>query len=211
MSETRFINPFGTQLLKTTVPTEIFEQITLLVNQIRPNLDNEEFLKQASFSDYLAGKNSYQIRLPNNFGSYTGLDNYIIDLSHTFVSEFNVPAKNLIMGNSWINFSYSGDFNPIHTHDSLLSGIIYIKQDIAIEEEAKNNKNWRSQGSLPGGTNFVYDLNGNRTFTRSEYINQFDQQTLILFPSWLTHYVNPFKSDSERITLAFNVLAVENN
>lgn len=211
MSDVKFVNPFGTLLLKTAVPTAIFDHITVLVDQIRPNLDQEEFLKQASFSQYLAGKNSYQIRLPNEFGSYTGLDNYILNLSHTFISEFNVPAKNLIMGNSWVNFSYSGDFNPIHTHDSLLSGVIYVKQDSAIDEETNNDKNWRSQGSLPGGTNFVYDLNGNRAFTRSDYVNQFEKQTLILFPSWLTHYVNPFRADAERITLAFNVLAVENS
>lgn len=210
MSETKFINPFGTLLLKTAVPTDIFDQIIKLVDQIRPNLNEEEFLKQASFSEYLAGKNSYQIRLPNDFGSYTGLDNYIINLSNTFTSEFGTSPKNLTIGNSWINFSYAGDFNPIHTHDSLLSGIIYVKQDNEIEAEASADKNWRSQGSLPGSTNFVYDLNGNRPFIRSEYINRFEQQTLILFPSWLTHYVNPFRCNAERITLAFNVLAVEN-
>ena len=29
--------------------------------------------------------------------------------------------------------------------------------------------------------------------------------TMILFPSWLYHFVNPFSGDGERISIAFNV------
>jgi uncharacterized protein (TIGR02466 family) len=206
MSDVQFLNPFGTLLIKNRVPDPVFAEIQKLVEQVRPNLNDQEFVNKTSFSNYLAGKNKFQIILPDRFLEVTGFGEYLIGLSKIFVQQFNYSDQHLKLGNAWLNFTYAGDFNSVHTHDSLLSGVVYIKQDQAIFNEAAVETNIRAQGSLPGGTNFIYDLNVDRTFTRSNYVNNFVEQEVILFPSWLTHYVNPFRCDAERITLAFNII-----
>lgn len=206
MENLEIFNPFGTLIIKTKVPDNLFNHVLELVNYVKPSLNDNEFLKSASFDEYLAGKNSYQIRLPDNFFEKTGLGTYLIDLSKIYVNKFNYPNDRLITGNSWLNFTYRGDFNSMHSHDSLLSGIIYVHQDKEIFEEASLVDNDRHIGSVPGTTNFIVDLNLNKPFYNPFYINHFKSQELILFPSWLNHFVNPFKSDSERITLAFNIV-----
>ena len=63
----------------------------------------------------------------------------------------------------------------------------------------------RSSFNEPGTTNFVHSLN-NHPLNKFTYVNQFEKQKLLLFPSWLSHWVNPNNLDDKRITVAFNIL-----
>jgi hypothetical protein len=203
-----FFNPFGTYLMTDRVPPELFYNITTLSELVRNKLDDHDFVDKTSFDRYLIGKNSYQIKIPDNFGSDTGFDSYILNLANIYINKFNC-SYNIAMGNSWLNYTYSGDFNSIHTHDSLLSGVIYVKQDPLIDDEIKNVPDHfrsKTKANSPGYTNFLYDLHVNKPFNFAQHSQYSEVGTCILFPSWLCHYVNPFKCDAERITLAFNVV-----
>ena len=156
-----------------------------------------------SHSHYLAGKNSYQIRVNETFLKKSKLEDYILNIGSHYLEKNNLHSNNLHMGNMWINFSYKGDYNPLHNHDSLLSGVIYIENSSF--EGAKNNVAGRSSFNEPGTTNFVHSLN-NHPLNKFTYVNQFEKQKLLLFPSWLSHWVNPNNLDDKRITVAFNIL-----
>ena len=80
----------------------------------------------------------------------------------------------------WTNFAYKGDDNPIHNHAGFLSGVIYYK-------------------------------NHNHPTIFDEYKIGYEgwDGTMVMFPSFVQHHVEPQIVNKERITLAFNI--VEND
>ncbi len=80
----------------------------------------------------------------------------------------------------WSNFSYKGDDNPQHNHAGFISGVIYYK-------------NHRHPT--------IFD----------EYGCGYDGEdgTMVMFPSQVLHHVEPQIVNKERITLAFNIVQVD--
>lgn len=204
--EPEMINPFGCFVLKHKIPNGVFESIVDEVNRVRVELSNEKFVNQNNFDNYLAGKNSYQIKMNSEYMKRKGIDNYLLDLGKHYIEYTKTPFPNIMMGSTWINYAYKGDFNPIHTHDSLLSGAIYIHQDEGINNEMEEGSlSGRDTSSIPGMTHFAHDLNYH-PFNKFSYSNKFVKGELVMFPSWLSHWVNPFRTAGERVTVAFNIL-----
>lgn len=203
MNHPELFNPFGTNLLKHKLHDEFFRLISEETEMVRLMLGDDEFVKQNSHAEYLAGKNSYQIRMDYEFIKKITLDSYLLSLGEYYVSSYEQKA-NLQLGSVWINYTYAGDVNPLHTHDALLSGVIYIKQDQSIYEEMKSFDG-RNKHGMPGATHFVHKLDMHR-FDNNSYTNVTEPGELLMFPSWLTHYVNSHHCEGERITIAFNIL-----
>lgn len=204
MNNPELFNPFGCFLLTHKVPDSVFAALQSEVDSVRAQLKDENFVTQNSFSDYLAGKNSYQIKIDKEYLDKHDISSYIMSLGHYYVQQTNTPFPNLKMGSTWINYGYKGDYNPIHSHDSLLSGCFYISQSDDIMKEQEKEGNTRGTSGIPGMTHFVHDLNYH-PFNKFSYSNKFNPGYMILFPSWLSHWVNPFQSDGERVTIAFNI------
>ena len=80
----------------------------------------------------------------------------------------------------WTNFAYQGDDNPSHNHAGLLSGVIYYKN--------------HTHPTIFAEYGVAYE--------------GFDG-TMVMFPSKVLHHVEPQTVNTERITLAFNI--VEND
>lgn len=207
MKDPELFNPFGTNLMKHEVPTSVFDALTVEVETLKSHLANQDFLKEYSMSNYLAGHNSYQIKVPQSFLTANDIESYLLSIGEFYCRSHDVE-KHLKLGSVWINYAYKGDFNPIHNHDALLSGVIYIAQDAKIYEEMDKVTNFRQMTAVPGATHFVYKLDHN-PFDKTFFTNRSEPGHLLMFPSWLSHFVNPFNSESERITVAFNIL--ENN
>ena len=77
----------------------------------------------------------------------------------------------------WTNFAYKGDDNPQHNHAGLLSGVIYYKN--------------HGHPTIFDDYNVAYEGKDG---------------TMVLFPSQVWHHVEPQVVDTERITLAFNIV-----
>ena len=77
----------------------------------------------------------------------------------------------------WTNFAYKGDDNPQHNHAGMLSGVIYYK-------------------------------NHNHPTIFDEYNIGYEGKdgTMVMFPSQVVHHVEKQVVDTERITLAFNIV-----
>ena len=122
---------------------------------------------------------------------------------------------------AWTVHSYEGDYNPLHDHGVAtqmgLSCILYLKvpqqiidlpnpSDIDLELNS-------SSGQVDGFTQLVWgstgmrDVNMLRPLT-SEYVKP-EVGTLIMFPSWLRHGVNPFFGEGERRTFSANFQVTE--
>jgi uncharacterized protein (TIGR02466 family) len=198
-------NPFGTFLLKHKIPLSIFDALVKETDSVREKLKDGEYVKENNFTDYLAGRNSYQIKMSREYMRENDIDSYILSLGEHYCNSVGSPFTKIKMGSTWINYGYKGDFNPIHTHDALLSGCFYIHQDEGIMMEQEYDFGGRAASGIPGMTHFVHDLNSH-PFNRFSYSNKFVSGDMIMFPSWLTHWVNPFQTDGERVTIAFNIL-----
>ena len=117
----------------------------------------------------------------------------------------------------WTVHSYEGDYNPLHDHGTKspmgLSCIFYMKVPEQIsnlgnpdeEFEGLNNSSGATDGFtyLTWGTNGHRDVNMLRPVTE-EYVKPIEG-TLIMFPSWLRHSVNPFFGEGERRTFSANL------
>lgn len=99
----------------------------------------------------------------------------------------------------WFVKQLHGDFNPVHTHSTTLSGIIYLRVPDQINEENYpagylgliHGRSWDPLRFDFGGCRTVRPVAGD----------------CYVFPSWLSHVVYPFEGSGERVCLPFNVWA----
>jgi hypothetical protein len=101
----------------------------------------------------------------------------------------------------WINYMKAGEFNPPHDHSGDLSFVIYPSVPQEIIDECKAFK-----GTMrgPGGVSWMYG-EGNRQCISA--VHQLPNSgDMYIFPASLKHWVFPFKSDVERISISGNVL-----
>jgi uncharacterized protein (TIGR02466 family) len=97
---------------------------------------------------------------------------------------------------SWVNLHERGGFNFLHMHEaSLLSGSFYLKVPagagaLTFRDPRPGVLHGVVKGSVPNG--------------HADIHLQPSSGLLVLFPSWMEHYVEPHESDETRICIAFN-------
>lgn len=109
-------------------------------------------------------------------------------------------SKRLEFDKIWINLNQNNNITSPHIHSgSLFSGILYIK--------AENS----------GEIVFMNPIAAHQYVIDPSCVNKFNEFTsytikvkpevgkLIIFPSWLMHYVEPNQNNNDRISVAFNV------
>ena len=117
--------------------------------------------------------------------------------------ELKTPVK---IDNCWININGYRDFNREHNHPySILSGVYYLNTP-------KNCGNIFFKH--PCNDYFNYDWNNKSIVNKNEYTSPewwlpSEQGNLYIFPSWLTHYVQPNLNKKEkRISFSFNITKI---
>ena len=104
---------------------------------------------------------------------------------------------------SWGNISVAGDFNPMHTHTGLISGVGYLRLPDTIEEE------WQREDHDPSAGMIAF-MNGNSQNLMTNVLRIKPEVGMIyFFPAWLLHEVYPFRSTGERWSFSFNT-TIEN-
>lgn len=106
--------------------------------------------------------------------------------------------------NAWANVSRRGDYVRPHTHPGWdLSGVYYVSVGQSVEQEG-----------LSGAIEFIDPRCGagmlnspGHPFTGTVQFRPCDG-LLLMFPSWLSHYVHPYAGDSVRVSIGFNVQVV---
>ncbi len=117
----------------------------------------------------------------------------------------------------WTIHSYEGDYNPLHDHGTKssmgLSCILYMKVPEQIQKLGNPYEEFEglnsSSGAVDGFTYLTWGTNGHRDVNMlrpatEEYVKPIEG-TLIMFPSWLRHSVNPFFGEGERRTFSANI------
>jgi uncharacterized protein (TIGR02466 family) len=99
---------------------------------------------------------------------------------------------------SWVNLHDRGGFNFSHMHEgTLLSGSFYVNVPPGSGQFVfRDPRPGVIHGSVKGAV-----INGHADIHLTPSAG-----LLVLFPSWMEHYVEPHDSDEPRITIAFNAL-----
>jgi uncharacterized protein (TIGR02466 family) len=152
-------------------------------------------------------------RKNSNIGGWQSLDSTDENIFFTSVTEdlkfltdsLQISHLNFFLINFWININQKNNFNLQHSHpSSFLSGVLYVKVpknsgkivflDPLRQVRVCYEEYWHITDSV----------SRNKLFYKKYEIIPEDGM-LILFPSWLEHYVEPNNSDEDRISIAFNI------
>lgn len=137
----------------------------------------------------------------SNFGGYQTRDNLnetepvlkewisaVENIGNNILKEYN--ASKVRMTELWGNINDKYCYNGAHVHGGILSGVFYLKTPPNSGNLVFVNPAVRSDGHLLRDKNFTV---------------QPEPLALIIFPSWLEHYVESNLSDQRRISLSFNL------
>ena len=151
------------------------------IKQVEVYLQNVKPINNASCTTTYNVINILNVPLLKN------LKNQIIEI---------LDSKKLILKNNWAQLYKKNYYHEIHTHQGVdYGGIIYIK------------KNYNDDNA----STFFYDIFQNFTPDKTPVSGfPFKEKTLLLFPAFIPHYVNPLKTDGSRIVISFNCSKVKN-
>ena len=105
------------------------------------------------------------------------------------------------LDNLWININNYKDFNISHMHpNSCISGVFYIQC-------LKESGQIVFENSFKDYIGYAWDskLNTYNQNTSAKWKIVPEENKLLLFPSFLNHYVEPNLSKDKRISISFNV------
>ena len=211
--------PYGPAIGHAKLPDE-------LVNDLNKDCDNivknKELSKTQDFSHALVGEVEQELLLSNDivnkWGSWFGLQvrayvaAYFNQLTIPNQNIFSVPIEEALQAANnlqinvqaaWYIRSFTGDYNPLHTHGNCeLTCVGFLKvPDISGEqknEKARNNNGVLEVMGSAGYSDLTFFENDRIGFT-PEVGNWY------LFPASLRHGVYPFKADGERRSFSINM------
>ena len=103
----------------------------------------------------------------------------------------------------WVNIQKAGEYNPPHIHDGMYSFVIYTKNDMTRDEAINNQFDVQKNQTMAGHLELKFSEQNFANF--SHYSHWPEVGDIIMFPSWLQHFVHSFyKEDAERISVAGN-------
>jgi uncharacterized protein (TIGR02466 family) len=156
--------------------------------------------KTAPANKILAGfiKNEYHI---NHLEYQRILDPYLISFRQAYRQWHGIfLTKKIVTLQAWVNFMVAGEFNPPHIHnDCDFSSVLFIKIP---EKLAEERKKFPGTGAGPGAISFQYGES--QPFLISEKSFLPEEGNLFIFPAMLSHFVSPFTSEGERISISSN-------
>jgi hypothetical protein len=184
---------WGPCLMKCTITNELKE---LLLSEAKVGFDYKDKLagiieKETGYTDQ--SKDKILPHLSKCFGLYDQAQEY-------YKREKFKQKPEYIMSALWINYQKQHEFNPPHDHDGAISFVIYLQIP---DELKKENEAYVGKSGGPGGIQFFY---GDGTRDAITYMSHFPKERdMFIFPAWLKHWVNPFKSDCTRISVSGNI------
>lgn len=227
--------PFGPYVLETDCPKHMVDAINKKTEEVCaskkeidkysshsgniPNLlardlevvyFEEDFLKEIGFKSYVEKIASHYVEKVAPAGSLDSLsDDESLRLAIVDEDSYFKHNKKIRYSDVWVNRYYKGDYTPIHSHGSVVAGVLLLK--IPDDQEELQTKNldavYEHETRTNGILQYVYGAENSyscQTWEPEQYSGK-----MILFPNWLAHLVYPMKSNKERRTLSFNLITNE--
>tara|TARA_R110000751_G_scaffold247172_1_gene346995 strand:+ start:38 stop:646 length:609 start_codon:yes stop_codon:yes gene_type:complete len=180
---------WGPMLFKIKLPSQDLKKCAQLCN------------KKSSFvNDTLAGVIKHQHYISSQ-KFYDIIDPYLTSFRHCFQQWYGKPLTHKIMiSSAWVNFMKAGEFNPPHIHENCdFSSVLFVKISDKLKEE---HKKFLGTANGPGSISFTYGEAQPYSIASRGFFPQ--EGDLFIFPATLTHFVAPFMSQGERISISAN-------
>tara|TARA_Y100000004_G_C8757075_1_gene344885 strand:+ start:16 stop:639 length:624 start_codon:yes stop_codon:yes gene_type:complete len=150
--------------------------------------------------------------LPHDYSAFTDLLSNIRSISQTIFEEAYAPFyttsyRNTNIGNYWLNINRKGGYNVEHVHPGcFLSGVYYVNIDPQ-SNPAPITFLRHSDWIMNHGFYFDDTVHCEKP-PFIEHVVSLPPRTgaLILFPSHVPHRVETNESDSDRVSISFNIL-----
>tara|TARA_R100001509_G_scaffold160374_1_gene128082 strand:+ start:977 stop:1558 length:582 start_codon:yes stop_codon:yes gene_type:complete len=157
--------------------------------------------RQNSLNHRLAGHLNDQFLIDNTKLEKI-LEKYLNIYKQVF-SEYYAGTVDFYIQSSWVNFMKRAEFNPPHSHEGDFSAVLFLSMPDEIKKENQNFKGSGGVNSGPGELRFFTGVEVQDFINEASFLP--DRGDLFIFPAKLSHMVAPFKSDVERISVAFNM------
>ena len=213
--QSKFHEVFSPTILETQVPNRFVD----IINKVGDNvLSNSMSIAKWDWSHKLVGKVSSEVQIPISDRDEKEFLfrimrekcleylNYIISKNRAYLwykmagRNTKPTVDNIHLVHSWIVSQYAGEYNPYHHHGGDISAVVYLKIPDGMEEELK--KEYEDHYPSNGLIEFMY---GENQDMRSDNVKfKPEVGTMLLFPSYLKHFVYPFYCDGERRSMSFN-------
>lgn len=198
-------------ILQSTVPADLFKLLKTSIDDLTE--DSE------TYNTKLVGhiREEYSLDHINNVmsGYIIGVANAWSDAHPGYIAGFEEAHKNknyeLQLTSLWANKQKKYEFNPLHTHPSVLSFVIWVKIPYSLEDEINYFPPVSGTGSDRGDVHtskfyFVYVDTLGRIKQLPVPVDRNYEGTIMMFPSALNHIVYPFyTSDEYRISVSGNI------
>jgi len=214
MMTPKFYKPFSPMIMESTVPDKFVEIVNDTADKV---LGSETASVEWDWSHKLVGKVHKEVQIPVRNKEhrellFTTMRGACVDYLKESIKNNTaygwekiagdaVPTMdNIHMAHSWVVSQYAGEYNPWHHHTGDFSSVIFLKLPPKMHEEWEEE--WKDHYPSNGLLEFMF---GENQGFRSDIL-KFKPEVgkLLVFPSWLKHFVYPFKSEGERRSMSFN-------
>ena len=130
------------------------------------------------------------------------LSQYIGVYEQAYNKWFNKPEvkkSEYVLSALWINYQKPNDYNPPHDHDGAISFVIYLSIPDKLKKE---HREYMGKSCGPGGIQFIYGNGPRNCITYQSFMPE--EGDMYIFPSWLKHWVAPYKSNCTRVSVSGN-------
>ena len=162
-----------------------------IINQSKINAEQRQ-------ANWQSVKNNKLYELPK----YKELGKMALNACIKYIDLLEYKLDDIELTGMWSNILKPGETHPPHTHsNNYISGVYYIQADNDPNTPAINFLDPRGQTCVLQPQQKRYTIyNSTRHFLPAK-VNR-----MILFPSWLSHFVPINYSKSDRISIAFNAM-----
>jgi hypothetical protein len=203
------IEPFYSQdvlYVQSKVSSDVLKE---LKNDAKFILENQSQFKVRN--NYLAGNLEKQYSVDK---SKEILEKDLITLANEYYKysygnqgNKHYPNPNWKIKDLWINFQKKYEYNPMHNHNGELSFVIWITIPYDLKEELSLPNCKHSNTPINSLFEFIFTDFLGRLVSKKINVDKTYEGTIIMFPSLLSHTVNPFyTSDEYRISIAGNLV-----
>ncbi len=199
-------------VVESTLPEDIFQLLKTSIDNLTEDAE--------TYNTRLVGHIREEYSLDHINDKLSG---YIIGVANAwsaahpgYIAGFEEAHKNnnnyeLQLTSLWVNKQKKYEFNPLHTHPSVLSFVIWIKIPYSLEDEINYFPPVSGKDSDRGNVHtskfcFVYVDTLGRIKQVPIPVDSSYEGTIMMFPSALNHIVYPFyTSDEYRISVSGNI------
>ena len=125
-----------------------------------------------------------------------------LSFQETIYEQINYKDGDTLIEGMWANVNRYRDYNLAHTHGNCEWSFVYY---VKVPKNSGNLVLVDPRVRRPQGVVKSLTKNHNNLFTHDIFVAKLTQGHLILFPSWVDHYVQSNLSKQPRISIAGNV------